>query len=257
MIKGKQREDDVPEYDEDQLREEMYYHSLLEFEGVEGHHYGINDELFDLGKLIDTMGETIIREEKEFQAVEKVELQSEEGWPTERVLKVWHKKNYRQFTYRSMMLLIHTTFEDGMVNLYNILVMEERIADTVDRRKKIVDIIKVLQSLDPSITGLLDEIRGYNFIRNKVAHAGGYYEVPSTDVDAFNKLVRDGADIHVEELRKKKGRFTHRMQITRSTVLKDYLDVIRNVFAGLLKGAHKLDYLVPATTPTAPVTTEK
>lgn len=247
MITGKVGEECAPEFDEEQFREEMYYHSLQEFEGVEGHYYGIYDELYDLGKLIDAMGEIVVREEKDFRIVEKEELGSEESWPTERVLKVWHKKNYRQFTYRSMMLLIHTTFEDGMVNLYNILVKENRIVDNVDRRKNILDIIKVIQGIDPSITGLLDKIRGYNFIRNKIAHAGGYYEDHSKDIDAFEKLLREGADVHVEELKKKKDRFTHRMQITRSTVLKNYLDVIRKVFDGLLKGAHKLDYLVPAT----------
>ena len=255
-ITAKKRENEDPEYDEEYWREEMYYHSLQEFEGVEGHYYGITDELYDLGKLIDTMGETIVKEEKEFQAVEKEELQSEEGWPTQRVLKVWHKKNYRQFTYRSMMLLIHTTFEDGMVNFYNILVAEKRIPDTVDRRKKIPDIIKVLQGLDPSIGSLLDEIRGYNFIRNKIAHAGGYYQDPSTDIDAFKKVVKDRTDIQIEELKTPKGRFTHRIQITRSTLLKDYLEVIRKVFAGLLKGAHNLGYIPVSTTGTAATVTE-
>lgn len=251
MIKGNSRDEDAQELDEEQSREEMYYYSLLEFEGVEGHYYGIYDELHDLGKLIDTMGEIVVREEKDFRTVEKEELGSEENWPTERVLKVWHKKNYRQFIYRSMMLLIHTTFEDGMVNLYNTLVKEKRIVDNVDRRKNILDIIKVIQGVDPSITGLIDKIRGYNFIRNKIAHAGGYYEDHSKDIDAFKNLLREGADVHVEELKEKKDRFTHRMQITRSTVLKNYLDLIRKVFDGILKGAHKLDYLVPAaSTPT-------
>ena len=138
MISGKKIESDDFQYDEAYWREEMYYHSLLEFEGVEGHYYGINDELHDLGKLIDTMGDTVLREEKEFNEIAKVERNSEEGYPTPKVLKVWHKKNYRQFTYRSMMLLIHTAFEDGIVNLYDILVAENRITDTVDRRRKIL-----------------------------------------------------------------------------------------------------------------------
>ena len=101
----------------------------------------------------------------------------------------------------------------------------------------------------------MDEIRGFNFIRNKVAHAGGYYQDPSTDIDAFKKVVKDRTDIKIETLVHKKGRFTHRMQITRSTVLKDYLGVIRKVFAGLLRGAHKLDFLGPTTSASTAVAT--
>jgi hypothetical protein len=41
-----------------------------------------------------------------------------------------------------MMMLIHTTFETGIVDFYNLLVVEGRKADTL-RRKNVLDILEV------------------------------------------------------------------------------------------------------------------
>lgn len=211
----------------------------MEFEGVEGKYYGIDDELYGLKKLIDVIGEIVAREENAFKDVENAARQSEEGYPNEDVLNIWHKKHYRQFTYRSTMLLIHTTFEDGIVRLYNILVTENRISNTV-QKKTILDIIEGIKELDSEIPVLLSIVRGYNFIRNKVAHSGGYYQDASTDIDAFNSLVKGRKNIQIKKLTSPMGHFTHRRQITRSSILKDYLDVIGKIFTALLRGANKL-----------------
>ena len=241
MIKGEVRikdEEEDEEYQAYQL-EQYYYYALLSFEGIEGRSYGIMDELHDLEKLIDLIGASIVKEEKEFKEIEKVEKRSEEPWPTNNILKVWHKKNYRQFSYRSMLMLIHTTFGQGLVNLYDLLLSEKRLKTKVDRRKSIDDILKVLQS-DPSISGIMYQIRAFGFIRNSVAHAGGYYEDPSSDIEAFKKFVKDRTDIKITKLKEPKGRFNHHMEITKSSVLKDYLALIRKVFEGLLRGAQSL-----------------
>jgi hypothetical protein len=92
---------------------------------VDGTSYGIIDELHDLDRLIERIGHTVVKEEREFKDVEKV-IDPEDPFPSEEVLKLWHKKMYRQFTYKSMMMLIYTTFETGIVDFYNLLVVEGR-----------------------------------------------------------------------------------------------------------------------------------
>jgi hypothetical protein len=142
MLKGAVRtEIDWIDYYPEQFREENYYYSLVAFEGVDGTSYGIIDELHDLDRLIERIGHTVVKEEREFKDVEKV-IDPEDPFPSEEVLKLWHKKMYRQFTYKSMMMLIYTTFETGIVDFYNLLVVEGRKADSL-RRKNVLDILEV------------------------------------------------------------------------------------------------------------------
>lgn len=157
-----------PEYEEGER--EQYYHSGLQaIEGVEGQAYGIMDELHDLGKLLETIGTTVKKEEKEFREIEREQFDEETREPTTKVLANWHKKMYRQFTYKSMMMLIHTVFENSMVRLLNYLNEEGRIQVTV-HKEVVVDIIKALKDLDVSIQPLIDRVRAFNFVRNRIAH---------------------------------------------------------------------------------------
>jgi hypothetical protein len=248
MIIGKAREAEAHEYDEDQLGEEYYYHNLESFWGVEGHAYGIRDELHDLGKMIELIGEVVMKVEKEFREVEKADADLEYGFPGEEVLKAWHKKMIRPFSYKQLMMGIHTTFNNGMVSLYALLVAERRIADTVHaKNRNVIDILKELQTLDLSLPGLLAQVRGFNFIRNRVTHEGGYYNESTKDITAFRNVINGRMDIQVEQLRFPDADHTHRMTIIRSSVLMDYITVIRKVFEGLLKGAHQLGYITPST----------
>lgn len=241
MVKGKKLPNDYwMNIDPEQYREQEYYYDLVAFEGVEGSSYGIMDELRDLKKLIATIGDTVVKEEREFKVIEK-SADPDDAFPSDKMLVVWHKKMYRQFTYKSLMLLIQTTFETGMVTFYNMLVSEGRIADSV-RRKNVLDILKALKSFDPALPTLTDQVRGYNFIRNKLAHMDGYYKDPDTDIDAFKKLVNSGAAISIKKLPSSTIKHTHEMTITRSTVLTSYLDTIIKVFEALLKGAKNLPY---------------
>ena len=61
-----------------------------------------------------------------------------------------------------------------MVRFFDLLTDEGRVQITV-HKKVVVDIIRVLKDLDPRIDSLIDRVRALNFVRNKVAHANGYY----------------------------------------------------------------------------------
>jgi hypothetical protein len=241
MIKGTKRAEGEPDFDEEGDREQYYHTSLQSFEGVEGRAYGVMDEVHDLGKLLETIGTTVEINEKEFRQIEREEFDEETLELTPRVLANWHKKMYRQFTYKSLLLLIHTTFENGMVRFFDLLTEEGRIQRPV-HKKVVVDIIRALKDLDPSIEPLIDRVRALNFVRNKVAHADGYYNETQTDYDAFKKFAATRDDIHIERLSHADGKFTHRMKIKRSTVIQEYLDVMGLVFTGLVKGAQGLEY---------------
>lgn len=242
MIKGKKRDESEPEFDEERDRDQNYNTSLLAFEGVEGRAYGIMDEIHDLRKLVETIGATVELNEKEFRQIEKEEFNEETRELTSNVLANWHKKMYRQFTYKSLLLLIHTTFENGMSQFFDLLTEEKRIQTTV-HKKVVVDIMTALKGLDPGLDALIAKVRALNFIRNKVAHADGYYHEQQKDFDAFKKFASTRDDIQIEKLGSPKGEFTHRMKIKRSTVIKEYLDVMVQVFTSLVNGAHKLNYI--------------
>ena len=256
MIIGKLKEAGAPEYDEEQLRDEYYSYALQGFEGGTGSQYGIVDELHDLGKWIELVGETVVNAEKEFRKAEKEDADSEYGFPSEKVLEVWHKKMFRPLSYKQLMMGIHTSFNDGIVSLYELLVSERRIADNVHiGNRNVLDILKELKGLDPALPDLLDQVRGFNFIRNRVTHNDGYYHETLKDITAFKTVIKGRTDIQAEQLRSLRGEYTHRMKIQRSSIMTDYIAVIRKVFDGLLRGASKLNYITPAATTDA--TTEK
>jgi hypothetical protein len=256
MIIGKLKEAGAPEYDEEQLRDEYYSYALQGFEGGTGSQYGIVDELYDLGKWIEVIGETVVKEEKEFQEIEKHDPDLEFGFPSQNLLDAWHKKMFRPFSYKQLMMGIHTSFNDAMVSFYELLVSEGRIADTVHiGNRNVLDILKELKGLDPTLPDLLDQVRGFNFIRNRVTHNDGFYHEKIKDITSFNNIIKGRTDIQTEQLRSLRGEYTHRMKILRSTIMTDYIGVIRKVFDGLLKGASNLKYIVPAATSAA--TTEK
>lgn len=242
MITGTARKDEAwPEYDEEHLREQYYSTTLDAFGGVEGTSYGIMDELYDLGKLLETIGQTVVKEEKDFREIEKAERDPDGYEMSSKILAAWHKKMYRPFTYRAMLMLIHSHFEDASILLYRILVEEGRIKDTV-HKEGILDILKELRRLDSSLPALYDKVRGFNFLRNKLAHADGNFHEKERDYDAFKRLYSSRADIEIIKHSFPKGKFTHSMKVIKSTIHSDYLEVIKQIFIALLKGAASLDY---------------
>jgi hypothetical protein len=246
MIGGEAGSDNIPEIDETELREQSYERDLDAFEGIEGYAYGIMDELHDIEKLIGTIGVTVEKEEQDFRQIEREEMNGEFFELTPRMLESWHKKMYRQFTYKSLILLIHTSFENGMINFFNLLKDHGRINAMVFR-ENVSDIIKELQLLHPSVPILKDQIRAFNFVRNAIAHRDGYFEIGAKDYDAFKKYVAARTDIKIIPLKAKKGKLTHRLVITRSSLLKGYLELILNVFTALLKGAQQLPIIPPGS----------
>lgn len=248
MIKGPARKKTEEDEDDFEHNREMYYdHALDAFEGVEGQHYGIIDEINNLGKLIETIGVTVVENEKEFRAVAAEEYE-EMSYPGDKTLAVWHKKTYRQFSYKAMMMLVHSIFEDGLVDLYNLLVREGRINHTLINPSELKSVMRVydkLAILDPNLPGFRDAIRGFKFIRNKIAHSDGYYLPGEHDHDGFLAL-GSRTDLKVETLFSPQGNNTHKMTILRSSVLTEYLRLTKKVFEFAIKGARKAPYLGPA-----------
>lgn len=243
MIKGTKRQGDNQQYEEYD-RDLEYHLSLDHFEGVEGHAYGITDELHDLKKIIELVGEMVVKEEREFKEIERNDADSEFGFLGAEVLRAWHKKMIRPFSYKYFLMGIHTTFNDAMISFYDLLVAEKRIADTIHpKNKNVLDILKELQYLDSELPAIYDQVRGFNFMRNRITHDNGYYAESKRDHDAFNKLVKSRNDIQVDKLSFSKGDFTRRVKVLRSAVLVDYIEVIKKVFAGLVRGAHNLKYI--------------
>jgi hypothetical protein len=89
----------------------------------------------------------------------------------------------------------------------------------------------------------METIQGYNFIRNRVTHEGGYYNESMKYIESFKKLTKNRSDIKIEVLTNSHKNYTHRIKIIKSSLLKDYIKDIRNVFIGLLKGAQSLEYI--------------
>lgn len=240
MIQGKQT-NDTAEDREERFTEEYYHLSLEMINGIEGTAYGVMDELHDMEKLIESIGKTVEMAEKEFKKIMEAEYEAENGQLTPEILKNWHKKMYRQFTYKSLMMLIHTAFEKWGGKLLNLLEEEKRIVYTGDRRRSIFDVLKELACLDTRIQELTGKARAYNFLRNVMAHPDGYFdEKKAGDYDSFKKRMSKRSDLSIIKFNEPKGKYTHRVQIKQSTVLKDYITLIKQIFEVLIKGGAKL-----------------
>ncbi|NSL87013.1 hypothetical protein ECE50_009240 [Chitinophaga sp. Mgbs1] len=237
MITGKPRD---PEEEEEVNAEEDYRFELAFFFGEEGRFYGIEDELHDLGELIKVVGKTVISEEAEFHAVQRREQENageDYQSPTEGELAVWHKLKYRQFTYKAMISLIQSTFEAGAQRLHALLTAEGQIEDLRKDREKLGDTLKDFAQLDPSLAAYWDQVRPFMFIRNKVGHQDGVYYKGDSNVDAFESFVEHRTDIKVTDEGILNGKHSFRMKITKSTVLTDYLNLVKEIFSELYKTA--------------------
>lgn len=122
---------DMSAWDEERVKEEQYYYTLLQFHGVEGYLYGISQDLDNLKRLIQLIGPTIVQEEEEFREIEKKEYDPHFPIPSDKVIAAWHKKTYRQFTYKAIFLLIQSVFESGLKDFYQILFDEQRVKKTI------------------------------------------------------------------------------------------------------------------------------
>lgn len=214
----------------------MYRLELASFFGVEGTYYGIEDELYGLKKLIEVIGNTVINEEKEFIEIQKKQQEREGEYyssPTQNELAAWHKKAFRQFTYKAIMSLIQSTFESGLQNLHDLLVNENQIEEHRKDKTKLKDTLTSLSQLDTSFLTFWDEIRPYAFIRNKLGHRDGIFYEDDANVDAYNAFVRTRSDVTAKDEGKQNGKRKYRLKIHNSTILSDYLKLVTTIFSKL------------------------
>jgi hypothetical protein len=243
MVKGKPVDNIEPDHEDAYYREMGYQQALTIFEGGAGYPYGIMDELHDLEKWIEIIGEIVMKEENKFKEIVIKDKFQEIGIPSESLLENWHKKMFRPFSYKQILMGIHTTFNDGLLNFYDLLLREGRLNIQEEKKQNSLDILNKLKHLDLSLPKLMETIQGYNFIRNRVTHEGGYYNESMKYIESFKKLTKNRSDIKIEVLTNSHKNYTHRIKIIKSSLLKDYIKDIRNVFIGLLKGAQSLEYI--------------
>jgi|GEM_PF-6924158 len=226
-------EDDPEEY-----RDSMYDHDLDLFEGVEGHYHGIMDDLYNLKKLIELIGESVVKEEKAFKEIEQQEFDPEILFPSEKLINAWHKKSYRPFSYKAMFMFIQSVFENGVSELRSLMVDAHRL-NVTKRNNGLLSTLKEFKVDGAPLEAGDPLIRMFNFIRNKVTHTDGYF-MRQGDKMEFQELMRfveSRNDLLVTELKHARGEYTHRIQVKQSSVLKDYLELIVKVFEILIKHA--------------------
>ena len=234
-------EDDNSEYN----REQMYWADLKSFEGVPYTLYGINDELDNLSKLIEVIGESVLAQEKDFKEISSEEEAIQNSFPTDKMIDNWHKKNYRSFSYKALLTVIHSDFEMALKDLFKILTEAKRINFKI-KNDKLMDILKDFKALDNSLDPLILKAWPFNFIRNKVIHSNGYFVKTDKGYVEFERFIKDRVDIEVKQLPSTNSEFTHRVIIKQSSLLKDYIQLIREIISSLLKAAHNANYVEPA-----------
>ncbi len=153
------QEEDDPEY----YREVMYRHDLDMFEGIPYSFHGITDEFDHLSKLIEVIGESVISQEKEFEKISKEENNTENFFPSDKLIDNWYKKTYRMFSYKAMLTVIHGVFERGLTDLYRILKESKRITFEI-KSDKLLDILKEFKGLDSTMELYILQVRPFNFI---------------------------------------------------------------------------------------------
>lgn len=232
MIQGKIREGE-----EEVSADELYRWELACFFGVEGTYYGIEDELYGLGKLIEVVGNTIVNEERELIEIRRKEQENygeDYNPPTPIELAAWHKKAFRQFTYKAIMSLVQSTFEAGVQRLHQLLVKENQIEDKRGKNKeKLRDTLDSFIQLDSSFASFWNDARPYTFIRNKLEHQDGVFYDGDSNIDAIRVFVKDRQDISITDEGFEDGRKKYRLKINKSSVLTDYLKLVNSIFARL------------------------
>lgn len=194
-------EDDPEEY-----RNTMYEHDLDMFEGVEGYHYGIIDDLDNLKKLIDLIGKSVIEEENDFREIKRQEFDPETLVPSEKLMAAWHKKLYRPFSYKAMFMLIQSIFENGIADL-RFLMLDAKRLKVSKRDNGLLRTLKEFKNNGAPITTEERLVKIFSFIRNKITHSDGYFKREGEKIE-FRELMRfveTRADIFVTELKNLKA----------------------------------------------------
>ena len=109
-----------------------------------------------------------------------------------------------------------------------------------------MDVLKEFKALDSLLEPFILRVWPFNFIRNKVIHSNGYFKKMDSGYIEFEKFLKNRSDLEVKQLSSPKGDFTHRMIIKQSSLLKDYIQLIKEIINSLLIAAHKAQYIEPA-----------
>jgi hypothetical protein len=245
MVKGKRKTEDLPEeFDSVRIEEERYQYELDRFEGVPYYHHGILDELDNLKELLMVIGESVLSQEREFKKIEKEESDPHIGIATDRMIENWYRKQYRPFSYKAMVIMIQSTFENAIVRLHSILKDFRRIEFDL-KNNYLVDNLKEFQKLELTINNFMEQVRVYNYIRNRLIHNDGYCLQTDKPFQEMKKFARVRSDISIKKFKSPINNFTHKIEIQNSSFINDLLLLNKNILVALVASARKAVVIEP------------
>jgi hypothetical protein len=241
MVKGNLSENEEDDYE--YHREEIYRLELDQFLGVPGTIYGLEDELDNLIEVIRAIGESVVQHEKEFGKIYDEEFDPETSFLSNRLLNNWFKKRYRIFSYKAILILIHSLFEKSLIDLFYLLRSNKRISFRLPTSEKLTKLLEGFSKIEPALLEYLQPTKNYLFLRNIFVHNDGAFRNTDRGAVDFLSFAANKKNIAVTNSKSTGGRYTHQIKIKNSSLLIDYVKMIKQIFILIINKANVLSYL--------------
>lgn len=239
MISGPQyAEGEFYEPSDDELANMDYQYAIARFDGIPYEVDGLSEDLYNLKKMISFMGASIIQQEAEFIRIyEEEKGRDPQDFPGSELDNAWHLKSYRPFSYVAMFMLIQVLFESRLKQLHNLLFHYGKLPAQT-KGNTVFDLLKEFRPINPDIDKFYLRVQVFNLIRNKIGHHGGYFIwKDDTIFRELKKFAAGRADIELTEVKPNDttGGFTHQLEIKNSSLLIEYIQLVRDLFNVILR----------------------
>ncbi|MDR6337666.1 hypothetical protein HNQ91_000688 [Filimonas zeae] len=214
-----------------------YQHDLDGFTGVPERLYGFTDEFNNLRQLIQDTGIMVKEAEYEFRQV-LLNHPDDEGGPSPNPeqLKVWHKKMYRRFTYKSLLMLIHSTFETQIIDFLNLMIRHKQISRTT-KGDNMPTIFSELDKVANEASEHYKKIRPFSFLRNKTGHLDGIFHQNDSNANEFIKFANKQSGLSLTKLSHDILNPQYRIIIINSSILINYINLAEDICNKLVTAA--------------------
>lgn len=236
---------------QDWLDEQESYPAYLErfFGGTYDDRDGIYDELNNIKLLMKLIGKSVLKEESVAKRQRNKSLKFDEDWEHD---AVWDDTkfafSFREYTYKSLLYLVHTTFENHVIELCEIIERHKKnvsipfqkkyrgtFGETEERIDKYLSKRFLIVGLKPCISSTKRIM--FNRIRNRLYHDAGRIILDKKEHEELYDWIKKRKDVVC--LKCEGGKY-YKIQIKNFSFILSYIAEVKKFFQSVEYKVSKL-----------------
>jgi hypothetical protein len=104
-------------------------------------------------------------------------------------------------------------------------------------------LLKSFSIVEPRLDTYLATVKNYLFLRNKFVHNDGAFKETAVGGKEFIEFASKRKDVSITILKGTDERFTHQISVKQSSLLIEYVEIIKQIFQLLIQKANNLPYI--------------